>query len=197
MSKAILAGLILTAALVGVYAIPDAAAAAFVKYDGIDGESTDKDHKKWIDVLSTDWGASKESCSSVRCVTTPSDFVVAFSFDKASPRLTQAIATGEVIPKVDVHLTKKFPGKSEACQRADAVVSDSGKNRKCEAPYLKYEMKNVIITSFQTSSSDPDSVPTVVVGNNFEEIKITYTEYDKKGNSKGNVEYEWKVEKGE
>ena len=36
----------------------------------------------------------------------------------------------------------------------------------------------------------------VVVGNNFEEIKVTYTEYDEGGNNLGNVEYEWKVEKG-
>ena len=32
---------------------------------------------------------------------------------------------------------------------------------------------------------------------NFEEIKVTYTENDNKGKSKGNVEYSWKVEEGE
>jgi len=32
---------------------------------------------------------------------------------------------------------------------------------------------------------------------NFEEIKVTYTECDSSGQSKGNVEYSWKVEEGE
>ena len=29
--------------------------AAFVKYDGVDGESSDVNHDKWIDVLSLKW----------------------------------------------------------------------------------------------------------------------------------------------
>ena len=32
---------------------------------------------------------------------------------------------------------------------------------------------------------------------NFEKIKVTYTEADNEGKSKGNVEYSWKVEAGE
>jgi len=31
----------------------------------------------------------------------------------------------------------------------------------------------------------------------FEEIKVTYTECDSNGQTKGNVEYNWKVEKTE
>ena len=33
--------------------------AAFMKFDGVDGESKDKDHKTWIDVLSLDKGVHK------------------------------------------------------------------------------------------------------------------------------------------
>ena len=67
------------------------------------------------------------------------------------------------------------------------------------ATYLKYELKNVMVTSYQTNASGNDEAgpPTVVVGNNFEEIKVTYTEYDDTGSSAGNVETEFKVEKGE
>jgi hypothetical protein len=56
-----------------------------------------------------------------------------------------------------------------------------------------------MVTSYQTNTSGNDEAgpPTVVVGNNFEEIKTTYTEYDDTGSSKGNVETEFKVEKGE
>ena len=40
-------------------------------------------------------------------------------------------------------------------------------------------------------------MPTESFSLNGEEIKVTYTEADSKGKSKGNVEYSWKVEEGE
>ena len=66
------------------------------------------------------------------------------------------------------------------------------------ATYLKYELKNVMVTSCQANASGNDEAgpPTVVVGNNFEEIKVTYTEFDDAGSNKGNVETEFTVEKG-
>ena len=56
-----------------------------------------------------------------------------------------------------------------------------------------------MVTSFQINASGNDEAgpPTVVIGNNFEEVKVTYTEKDREGSSKGNVETEFKVEKGE
>ncbi len=56
-----------------------------------------------------------------------------------------------------------------------------------------------MITSFQVNASGNDEAgpPTVVVGSNFEEIKVTYTEFDDEGRPQGNVEYQWKVEEGE
>ena len=65
------------------------------------------------------------------------------------------------------------------------------------ATYLKFEMKNVQITSHSVGGSVDDGRPVVTYGHNFEEIKVTYTEFDDKGQSKGNVETTWKVEKGE
>lgn len=47
------------------------------------------------------------------------------------------------------------------------------------------------------SGNDEAGPPTVVVGNNFEEVKVTYTEYDSDGKKGGNAETTWKVEKGE
>lgn len=32
---------------------------AFIKFDGIDGESLDAKHKNWVDVLSFSWGVSQ------------------------------------------------------------------------------------------------------------------------------------------
>ena len=33
--------------------------ALFIKFDGMDGESKDKDHDTWSDVLSMSWGVHK------------------------------------------------------------------------------------------------------------------------------------------
>ena len=47
------------------------------------------------------------------------------------------------------------------------------------------------------ASGNDESPPTVTIANNFEEYKVTYTEYDSEGNKLGNAETTWKVEKGE
>ena len=64
-----------------------------------------------------------------------------------------------------------------------------------QATYLKYELKNVMATSFDFSgTAESGERPILTVNNNFEEVKVTYTEYDEDGKSKGNVEFEYKVE---
>jgi type VI protein secretion system component Hcp len=85
---------------------------------------------------------------------------------------------GEIIPLLEIEQTATYGG--------------------ARATYLRYELKNVMVTSFQVNASGNDEAgpPTVVASNNFEEIKVTYTEYDDTGSSKGNVETEYHVETG-
>lgn len=160
----------------------DLPAAAFAKYDGVDGEATDANHDKWIDVLSIDWGMNRPGSSAAsrrRGDVVVKDFVLTMAYDKASPKLAEKCLKGEIIPKLEIEMTATYGG--------------------ARATYLKYELKNVMVTSFQVNASGNDEAgpPTVVIGNNFEEIKVTYTEYDSEGNRRGNVEYQWKVEEGE
>ena len=167
--------------LAGMPLVPSADGAVFAKYDGVDGESKDENHDKWIDVLSIDWGSHKPGGGATgqsRRGVVVGDFRMRLAYDKASPKIAEACLKGRVIPKLEIELTASFEGK--------------------QAVYLKYELKNVLITSYQVNASGNDeSPPTVVIGNNFEEIKVTYTEFDDAGNSQGNVEYEFKVEAGE
>jgi type VI secretion system secreted protein Hcp len=157
--------------------------AAFAKYDGFDGESKDSNHDKWIDVLSIDWGIHKPGGGATgqsrrRGAAVVEDLTLTIEYEKAAPKLQEKCLKGEVIPKLELECTSTYGG--------------------ARATYLKYELTNVMVTSFQTNASGNDEVPpTVVVGNNFEEIKVTYTEYDDTGSSQGNVESEFKVEKGE
>ena len=156
--------------------------AVFAKYDGFDGESKDDNHEKWIDVLSIDWGAHKPGGGSTgqsrrRGAAIVEDITLTIEYEKASPKIQEKCLKGEVIPKLEIEQTATYGG--------------------ARATYLKYELKNVMITSYQVNASWNDEVsPTIVVGNNFEEIKVTYTEFDDEGSSAGNVEYEFAVEKG-
>jgi type VI secretion system secreted protein Hcp len=175
--------LVIVLACVAVMLIMPVEAAVFAKYDGVDGESQDANHDKWIDVLSFDWGAHKPGGGATgqsrrRGGVIVEDVTLTVEYDKASPKLQEKMLMGEVIPKLEIEQTANYGGS--------------------RATYLKYELKNVMITSFSLSASgnDESGPPTVVYSTNFEEIKVTYTEFDRDGGTMGNVEYEWKVEKG-
>jgi len=163
----------LSLVLVGYFNYADAA--AYIKYDGVDGEAADKDHSGWIDVLSVSQSISRSMDSGLSARSSGaasfSDITVTKELDKSSPKLAEAVAMGKVFPKVEFHLTSTH------------------------GTYYKYELTNVMITSY-SMSGDADDRPTEEVSFNFAEIKTTYTEYDNDGKSKGNVEYSWKIEEG-
>jgi type VI secretion system secreted protein Hcp len=106
------------------------------------------------------------------------DIVLVKELDKSSPKLAEAICRGAVFPIVVIHLTASF--------------GDAGR-----VTYFAYELKNVRITSYSIGGSARSADrPTEQLSLNFEEIKVTYTELDERGEAKGNVEYSWKVEEG-
>jgi len=150
----------------------------YIKFDGIDGECKDKDHKNWSDLLSFSQAISNKSDVATRrrgdAVFEP--ILLVKALDKSSPKLAEAVAKGKVFPKVEIHVTNTY--------------TDSGR-----VTYYAYELKNVWLASYSISgTASVDEVPEEQVTLGFEEIKVTYTEADEKGGSKGNIEYEWKVE---
>ncbi len=173
--KTLLYGILLTACLI---TTPYSQAAAYIKFDGIDGEATDAQHDKWIDVLSTDWGIAMERDAASGLPTGKRQHKpvsVTKPLDKASPKLMEAITTGRFYPTVTIHLTRQI---------GDSTVT-----------YLEYELKSVSVTSWSTSG-DADDRPTEEVSLNYEEIIMTYSEYDESGQLKGKVEASWKLEEG-
>ena len=65
-----------------------------IKFDGIDGESTHKDHKGEIDGLSWSWGLTQagnpsNGGGSGRSKAVPGEFRIVHSYDKASPLLAR------------------------------------------------------------------------------------------------------------
>lgn len=158
--------------------------AAYIKFDGVDGEALDKDHQKWSDLGSFSQGLHQPGGGATGATRRRGDVILddiacSKELDKASPKIAEAICKGKVFPKVEIDLTASY--------------TDTGR-----VTYYRYELKNVLVTSYNIGGSgQAEDVPTEDFSLNFEEIKVTYTENDNKGKSKGNVEYSWKVEEGE
>jgi len=158
--------------------------AAYIKFDGVDGEAQDKDHKGWSDIISFSQpmhqpGRASTGATRRRGDVVLEDIAITKELDKASPKLAESMCKGKVFPKVEIQLTASY--------------TDAGRTT-----YYAYELKNVLVTRYMIGGSgQSEEVPTEEFGLNFEEIKVTYTECDNTGKKKGNVEYSWKVEEGE
>lgn len=159
--------------------------AAYIKFDGVDGEAKDKDHRGWSDLLSFSQamhqpGGGATGATRRRGDVILEDITVTKELDKSSPKIAEAVCKGKVYPKIEIELTRD---------------TEAGR-----VTYYRYELKNVLVTSYSvgtSASSGGEAVPMESFSLNFEEIKVTYTENDYKGKKKGNVEYSWKVEEGE
>lgn len=152
----------------------------FARYDGIDGESQDARHPRWIDVLAVDWGAHRSGTGSTgatrrRVAANIEDLGLMFHYEAAATKLQEACLKGMVIPRLDIEFTTKS--------------TDGG-----TVTYLAYELANVMVTSFHFDANDDEPRPTVLAANAFEEIKVTYTVVDDSGATKGVVETSHRVE---
>ena len=158
--------------------------AAYIKFNGVTGEAQDKDHKGWSDLGSFQQGITQPGRSSTgptrrRGDVVLDDVVCTKELDKASPKIAEAVCKGKVFPNVEIHVT--------------ASTTDAGR-----VTYYAYDLKNVMVTSYDISGSgQSEEVPMETFSLNFEEIKVTYTECDREGKTKGKVEYSWKVEEAE
>ena len=173
--------------LLTVAAMPSvlASTAAYVKYDGIDGESSDMAHEGWIDLVAVSQPLHKPGTGSGaarrRGDVILEDITVTKTSDKASPKLAEAVCNGTVFPKVEIHVT--------------ASADDPSRST-----YYRYELTNVRVTSYSVSASGSGAagdVPQEQISLNFEEIKVSYDRAMTKGKSKGKVEATWKVEEGQ
>jgi type VI secretion system secreted protein Hcp len=148
-----------TAAAFAFAALPASAAVDyFLKLDGIDGESTTKGFEKQIEIQSWSWGVSQAATGSARQPgkSCPSDVHFAKFSDKATPPLIGAAMGGTVTPNA-ILIGLRPPDGSGAPQ-----------------VYIKYEMKNVMITSFQTGGSSGGGIATDNFSLSFTSAIVTY-----------------------
>lgn len=153
--------------------------AAYIKFDGIDGEVVEKDHDKWVELESFSNGAHKTGggrtgSQRVQGVTEFEDIHCTKNSDKTTPKLLQAMSEGKSFPKVQIHVT---------------TTSDSGPQI-----IMAYELKDVYLTNYNINSSG-EGRPAESLSLNFEEIKIEYFPIDSKGKRGGGIDFAWNVAK--
>lgn len=127
----------------------------FLKLDGVDGESTDEQHIKWIEIESFSWGVSNPT--TIGSATSgagagkavPGDFVVVMPFSAASPQIFKKCVTG-------VHY-----------QTADLSMRKAGGSQRAGLEFLKYHFDTVFTTKVEwggSSDEGPEESVTFVYG---------------------------------
>lgn len=158
MSKIWLIPLVFTILIASSFGSAFAAADYFLKIEGVDGESTDAKHKGQIEIDSFSWGVSNSGSMAAgggggAGKASFSDLHFTKTVDKSSPKLMEAVATGEHLRSVDL------------------VVRKAGGE---QLEYYKIELQDVVISGYSTTGSSGEA-PTESISLNFSKIVFEYT----------------------
>lgn len=109
--------------------------AGFIKFDGVDGESSHKDHKQWIDVASVSGATQTREAGSGQATgrRTYEPIIFHKRIDKASPVLAKRLADNTVIPSA----TLSVDGRT--CVLTNARITSITKQGEVEVVTFKYE----------------------------------------------------------
>jgi type VI secretion system secreted protein Hcp len=144
---------------------------AFLKIDGVNGESTRKGFEKQMEIQSFSWGAANPATIGAGGggggggKVSVSTFNIMKKSDAASPLLFQACCQGDHYDKATVTLNKA--------------------GGKAPVDFIKYEFEKVYVENIQWSgASGGDDTPTESVSFAFGKVSVTYTPQNADG-SKG------------
>jgi len=144
---------------------------AFIKIQGVEGESLDSSHKNEIEVLSFSWGATQSGTSSYGSGAGAGradvhNFSFVKKIDKASPLLFMKLCQGEHIPE------------------ATFVVRKAGGE---QLEYLEYKFTDVLVSSVRPggSANGGDEIPLEEVSIDFGKVNIKYQPQGKDGKAQG------------
>ncbi len=146
--------------LVGAFAVLASGAATaapiYMKFEGVDGESAAADHRAWIEIESYSLGSNSLPASpaapSPAGIAKIGPGTLSFSkkIDKSSPVLQKSAAAGKVFQNVSLDILKPGGGNT----------------------YLKYELKNVMISSYSLGGGG--AVPSDHATINFGSAELKY-----------------------
>lgn len=146
-----------------------------IKFDGVEGEATHKDHKGEIEVLSWSWNVSNSTLGSGggsgKGKANPGDFVFTHTYDKASPVLAKQGTSGKHFKTVVLTARKAGEGQKD---------------------FLKVTMKEVFVTSVSPSGGHGgEIIENVAMA--YKDIEFEYKPQDDKGGLGGAVKFGWDV----
>ena len=131
----------------------------FLKIEGVDGESVDKQHPGTIEVNSFSWGATNSGSASVGTgagtgKVSMQDFHFVSKVSKASPKLMDALTKGQRIKSAQLFVRK-----------AGSTQQD----------YYVITLENVMVSSYQSSAGGSSGdFPMESVSFNFTKIEFSY-----------------------
>lgn len=151
---------------------------AYIKFEGIDGESPDDKHKDWITVLNYGIGVSMSSVNMApggASAGRPNlqDFHFTHFLDRASPKLFEAVCSGKHFDKVTMEICRSGGEKSK---------------------YMEYTLEDVMVTSVGRGgdSKQSEEYPIESISLNYAKIKMVYSVQKRKGASgSGTVDFGW------
>lgn len=145
-------GFVLAAVLAG----PALGAPIYMQYEGVPGEASASGHDKWIEIQSCQFAPQPPAVPRAPAPAGvasggPGRVVLTKRLDKASPLLSKAAATGKLVPAVQIDVSRPTSQNPNA--------------------YLRYELKNVMVSSFSGGGT-----PTESLSLNFTKIEFAYEE---------------------
>lgn len=151
---------------------------AFLKIDGIPGESTDDKHKDWIEITHFNHSIAQEASSTASSAGGATaervdlgTLDIQHLLDKASPKIYEACCTGKHIKDVTVELCRAGGDKQK---------------------YLEIKLEQVIISSVDSQGTTGEGFPNESVRFSYGKIKWTYVQQKRSdGTGGGNVSAGW------
>lgn len=157
---------------------------AFLKLGDIKGEATDQGHKEWINIESMSAAIHRtipsgaQATQRARGETTLGDIVVVRNVDKSSVKIAESCAKGEFHKEAEIHFCTDIHNARE--------------------PYLKYKLKNVVISSYSfsgTGSGNP--IPSEEVTFGYTDIEWTWVVINPEtGKVEGNIPAKYSPQTG-
>ena len=140
------------------------AADTFLKIEGMEGEFSAATHKGWVEVQSWSWGVLPPRTSGVGATgRLEGRATLSKRIDKATPLLFKRCSDGTALPLATVELARTGGGQT----------------------YLKYELRDVMVTSISHGDMDGDGVLDEEIKLEFTGVKLSYTQLDGSGKPVG------------
>ena len=149
---------------------------AYLYFDDIKGESTDANHKDWIEVTSYRQPITRTASGAGRSGGAVSEITITKRVDAASPKLYEAIHSGTHLKEAVIEL-----------------VHAGGKT-----PFLVIKLTDVVISSAldDAETAGAAQFPMETISLNYTKIQWTYTRQKPDGTAAGTVAAGWDVAQG-